>query len=174
MQQLSFIDSIVKGIPLSENEQQFILNNLLMTNDEIAKALNRTEGSIRNFLYKNQIKRTDEQLYKIRLRIVSVRLGENNPNFKDWASRNPYKYQLKSIARYPERYYARKRFNQAVRKGAIKPKEQCEKCDATGRIEAHHSDYSKPFEVEWLCKPCHMIADDERRWRELRAEDELK
>ena len=28
------------------------------------------------------------------------------------------------------------------------------------RSEAHHRDYSKPLEVEWLCRPCH---DDEHR-----------
>lgn len=31
----------------------------------------------------------------------------------------------------------------------------CRDCGAIS-VEMHHSDYSKPFEVVWLCKPCHQ------------------
>lgn len=172
MQQLSFMDSIVKGIPLSENEQQFILRNLLMTNQELANELNRTEASVRNFLHKNQIKRTEDQLYQIRCRTAADRCGERNPNFKGWASLDNYKYKLRSIARYPERHQAREQIRQAVRRGAIIRKDNCEHCGATGKIEMHHPDYSKPLEIEQLCRTCHIKADDERRLRELLQEIE--
>lgn len=33
----------------------------------------------------------------------------------------------------------------------IKP---CEKCGATA--EMHHEDYSKPTQVRWLCRECHL------------------
>lgn len=42
----------------------------------------------------------------------------------------------------------------AIRRGAIK-RRPCEKCGRVDRIEAHHSDYSKPLEVQFLCVSCH-------------------
>jgi len=39
----------------------------------------------------------------------------------------------------------------------IIPKESiCEICGCPDRLEKHHSDYSKPLEVKFLCKDCHM------------------
>ena len=42
----------------------------------------------------------------------------------------------------------------------------CERCDRPGRTNAHHHDYDRPLDVEWLCNPCHFIADKERREQE--------
>lgn len=36
----------------------------------------------------------------------------------------------------------------------VKPK-CCERCGKEKRLDAHHRDYSKPLEVEWLCRLCH-------------------
>lgn len=35
-------------------------------------------------------------------------------------------------------------------------KKPCSVCGTTNLIEAHHEDYSKPFEIIWLCKRHHM------------------
>ena len=51
----------------------------------------------------------------------------------------------------------------AVKRGKIEKPELCSNCQIkpklSEQIEAHHKDYSKPFDVEWLCVPCHKKAD---------------
>jgi len=41
----------------------------------------------------------------------------------------------------------------AVRSGKIK-RSPCVECGAV-KVEGHHTDYDKPFDVVWLCRPCH-------------------
>ena len=50
----------------------------------------------------------------------------------------------------------------ALRKGYVKKKHVCEECgdsgtfkDGRSKIQAHHSDYNKPLDVDWLCQECH-------------------
>lgn len=54
-----------------------------------------------------------------------------------------------------EKYRARMLLNIAVRDGKIHKPNHCRVCGATGKLYAHHSDYSKPLDVEWLCAECH-------------------
>jgi hypothetical protein len=42
------------------------------------------------------------------------------------------------------------------RRGKLVP-QPCEICGSEQNIEKHHEDYSKPLEVQWLCRPCHLI-----------------
>jgi hypothetical protein len=44
----------------------------------------------------------------------------------------------------------------AVKLGILKKPKECEICQGTIRIEGHHKDYTKPLEVQWLCKSCHV------------------
>ncbi len=61
--------------------------------------------------------------------------------------------QKKYMEKYPGKQRARERFNRAVRNGKIS-RLGCEVCGA--KAEAHHSDYRKPFVVNWLCKKHHV------------------
>lgn len=61
----------------------------------------------------------------------------------------------------PQRAYRMVRT--ALKQGALTRPGQCERCGATpplgsdGRstIHAHHADYSRPLDVEWICAACH-------------------
>lgn len=55
----------------------------------------------------------------------------------------------------PEKYKARNAVSNALRDGKIKRAEACFFCSGTSRLQAHHSDYSRPLDVHWLCSACH-------------------
>jgi hypothetical protein len=56
--------------------------------------------------------------------------------------------------RNPLKQHARNLLQSAVRRGKIIPK-PCVVCGEKV-VHGHHSDYSKPFEIVWLCRPHHM------------------
>lgn len=44
----------------------------------------------------------------------------------------------------------------AIRNGRLKRPDRCSQCGRrSDNIEAHHVDYGKPLDVEWLCSTCH-------------------
>lgn len=57
--------------------------------------------------------------------------------------------------RDPLKIWARRMLNRAVNSGQLSRPDECSQCGETGTIHGHHEDYTKPFEVEWLCSRCH-------------------
>lgn len=57
--------------------------------------------------------------------------------------------------RYPMKRAAHVITGNAIRDGLLQKPSICSKCDSSHKIEAHHSDYTKPLSVEWLCESCH-------------------
>lgn len=58
----------------------------------------------------------------------------------------------------PRKHAAKRDAGIALKKGEIIPPDSCELCDGdTPWRDMHHDDYSKPLEVRFLCRPCHMI-----------------
>jgi hypothetical protein len=56
----------------------------------------------------------------------------------------------------------------ALKRGIIQ-RLPCQVC-GNEKTEAHHLDYNKPLEVEWLCRPCHLLKhrpDPDKPYNEL-------
>ena len=55
-----------------------------------------------------------------------------------------------------EQYKAYALCRAAIRSGDLVRAAECERCGAPSKgMHGHHADYSKPLDVEWLCRPCH-------------------
>jgi len=57
-------------------------------------------------------------------------------------------------ARAPEKLAARYAVKVALQNGTL-ARQPCERCGGVPS-EAHHPDYSRPIDVTWLCRPCHL------------------
>jgi len=64
------------------------------------------------------------------------------------------KYQKQTRKNNPQKYKCTTMVNHAIKKGKIK-KGLCEVCN-NEKVEAHHEDYDKPFDINWLCKKHHL------------------
>lgn len=83
---------------------------------------------------------------------------------------------LTEIAEQGERVNARRLFALAVYRGDLVRPKKCELCGKRpkqwfghGVLEAHHTDYRKPYQVSWLCNWCHNWADHKTKMVYLAA-----
>lgn len=62
--------------------------------------------------------------------------------------------------RHPDKDRCRQTIKNLIQTGVIRRPARCELCGKrTSRIEAHHSDYTKPFYVQWVCDACHTALE---------------
>lgn len=70
--------------------------------------------------------------------------GKSNPDSaKRWYKNNK------------EKVLAHRFVKDAIGFGLLKPPINCQLCRNIDKLHAHHKDYSKPFDVLWLCPACH-------------------
>jgi len=88
---------------------------------------------------------------------------EKKQRDKEWRLKNPEKikeYGKKAAEKQrklvPYKIKARLLVSYAVEIGILKKPTTCSQCLVECKPEGHHSDYSKPLEVIWLCKKCHI------------------
>lgn len=65
---------------------------------------------------------------------------------------NKLVYQARHRQTHPKRYKARNAVNNAIRDGRLE-RQPCEVCGK--KAQAHHDDYSQPFQIRWLCFKHH-------------------
>ena len=65
-------------------------------------------------------------------------------------------YQKRWREENPEKHAAHNALNNALRDGKIE-KNPCEVCGDANSL-GHHTDYSLPLDVMWLCSACHGAA----------------
>lgn len=94
-----------------------------------------------------------------------------------WMAANPERVLASRKRRYWEdseiqqRTKTRSILNKGVRAGRSARPDHCEECGSEGQpykdgraqIQAHHTDYSNPYAVTWLCRDCHREAHRELR-----------
>ena len=87
-------------------------------------------------------------------------------NNKVWRDENPEavavinrRANTKYEAANPEKKKAHGAIKRAIARGELERPSLCEHCGDAQFVEASHTDYSKPLDVEWLCRPCHRMKD---------------
>ena len=55
----------------------------------------------------------------------------------------------------PRKHKARQAVQDHIKLGDLVRPEKCSKCHKGCKPEAHHADYSKQLDIEWLCTTCH-------------------
>lgn len=66
----------------------------------------------------------------------------------------------KRNALHPEKRAANVIVGNAVRDGRLFKPAECSRCELVPRrrdLHAHHHNYSKPLDVEWICTKCHGV-----------------
>lgn len=66
---------------------------------------------------------------------------------------------IKSTKKYQFKQNARAVVARAIKSGKIKKPANCSICMSQKDIQGHHKNYTKPLEVVWVCRWCHIELD---------------
>lgn len=72
---------------------------------------------------------------------------------KRWREANKEQRRVNRLVKY------------AIDCGRLLRPDHCTKCGLVCIPEGHHEDYNKPYDVVWLCHPCHMQHHSRTRGR---------
>jgi len=81
------------------------------------------------------------------------RTGDRNPRWLGGVSSDNMRYRRRQRERHPDKERARRMVRDAVRAGRL-IRQPCSAC-GSAPAHAHHRDYARPLEVEWLCRWHH-------------------
>ena len=77
---------------------------------------------------------------------------------REWRKNNPEMVRAQHsewVENNPEKYAAHTALNTAIAAGRITRPGAC--VCGNNKLEAHHEDYSRPLDVDWLCRNCHQL-----------------
>ena len=137
------------------------------TATEIAVTLKRSKQSVLLKCMTIGLRLTAEQTTRARSLGRPDQTGENNPCWKGGVSKINYRYTKRFRNKSRDKTRAHDRVRYALATGRL-TKQPCQVCGCE-KSESHHHDYSKPLEVEWLCRTHHIAADKARRERERQS-----
>lgn len=143
----------------------------MMTVPEVAKRVGKTPAAIYFAIREGWL--NAQQKYGIWL-ISSEDLKNYNPRKRgrpEVAHRLPTDISQSALARKlgvsrqrvnqmlrKEAHNARVTVANAIKNGAMVKPDACERCSSNSRkLQAHHPDYARKLDVQWLCSPCHSL-----------------
>lgn len=89
-------------------------------------------------------KRRDKMLARHRSKPRKIKRAPNYlEKFKAYREAHKLEWNVKARVRY------------AILTGRLVRPDKCSHCGYACKPQAHHEDYSKPFDVIWLCVSCH-------------------
>lgn len=80
-------------------------------------------------------------------------LYDKQRNLNPDRRKRKFSYEQNHRRKNPEKYKARMMVGNAIRDRRLIPL-PCQNC-GNPKSQAHHKDYSKPLDVDWLCFKCH-------------------
>ena len=97
--------------------------------------------------YERNLEKARQMSLEATKKYLSTEHGRRKRNARSslWENKNPEKRRVHDRTMY------------AVKTGKINRPDQCSKCQKKCIPHAHHEDYSKPFNVLWLCSSCHFF-----------------
>ena len=66
-----------------------------------------------------------------------------------------YRSSRKYMLKHKKSVSAWMKVNYKLNKGTIKKPKVCSICKKKKKLDAHHEDYVKPYEITWVCRLCH-------------------
>jgi len=119
--------------------------------------LNKCKECVKNRVNKHRLNNLEAaQKYDKERNMLPHRVKARKEYLKTEAGIESIKKTRKNYkTKYPLRYAAHIIFGNSIRDGKAVKGTECSICGSDYKLQGHHDDYTKPYDVRWLCEPCH-------------------